>query len=557
MTYLKHPMKKNAPSLHERPRLYLNDQQRDIVHTVQARTTIITAGRAFGKGMLHAVWNRRNFERMPGSVTGFVSANIKRALTNTLPSMLIHWERMGLQRNRHWAIGIRPPKAWGWKEPIFPVQNYENVLSFYNGSIGYIISQDRQGTANGQSYDALDVDEAKFIKYRQFKEEALLALRGNRDRFGKFFYHHSMLITSDMPLTREGSWFMNYRDACDPELIALIRTLAFEIWQREQRAREMTAAGKIPPRCLRDEIRSFHRQLCQFRYLATDYRECSTLDNLTVLGEEYIARLRRDLPALTFQTSVLCKRPATQHDGFYSSMTSAHIYSAPNISHFDNLEYDFERLKQETSLMDADTDQTQPLCIGFDYNSNINWLVTGQPRGNKLLVLKSFYVKYERKLKELIDDFCDYYTAHSCRTVIYYYDHTAKQGSYATSEVTFMDTVRDCFSRRGWNCVPVDIGQTMPGPQRHLLLNQMFAGQRRLTPMFNRENNEHLLISIQCAGVRNGKKDKHREKLKETEEDLLEDRTDGSDAFDTLAVGCELFPQHLGGMGFVSYFGHS
>lgn len=148
--------------------VYLNDVQRDLMTVVQARDTVLVAGRAFGKGMVHALWNRRNFERMPGSVTGFVSANIKRALTNTLPSMLVHWERWGLMRNVHWCIGIKPPKAWGWKQPIFPIQNYENVLSFYNGSVGFIISQDRTGTSNSQSYDALDIDEAKFIDFEQY-----------------------------------------------------------------------------------------------------------------------------------------------------------------------------------------------------------------------------------------------------------------------------------------------------------------------------------------------------------------------------------------------------
>ncbi|MBO4800519.1 MAG: hypothetical protein J5545_01490 [Bacteroidaceae bacterium] len=33
------------------------------------------------------------------------------------------------------------------------------------------------------------------------------------------------------------------------------------------------------------------------------------------------------------------------------------------------------------------------------------------------------------------------------------------------------------------------------------------------------------------------------EKLAETEEDRLEHRTDGTDAFDTLFIGCEKFPQ--------------
>lgn len=36
--------------------------------------------------------------------------------------------------------------------------------------------------------------------------------------------------------------------------------------------------------------------------------------------------------------------------------------------------------------------------------------------------------------------------------------------------------------------------------------------------------------------------DKAGEKLAESVEDLLERRTDGTDAFDTLYIGCEKFP---------------
>lgn len=62
-------------------------------------------------------------------------------------------------------------------------------------------------------------------------------------------------------------------------------------------------------------------------------------------------------------------------------------------------------------------------------------------------------------------------------------------------------------------------------------------------PFFNEQNNESLLISVQTAGVYNGHKDKRAEKTPETEESKLEERTDFSDAFDTLYIGCERFPQ--------------
>ena len=44
-----------------------------------------------------------------------------------------------------------------------------------------------------------------------------------------------------------------------------------------------------------------------------------------------------------------------------------------------------------------------------------------------------------------------------------------------------------------------------------------------------------LLIKMHC-------KDKGGEKLDETEENQLEHRTDGTDAFDTLYIGTEKFP---------------
>lgn len=64
------------------------------------------------------------------------------------------------------------------------------------------------------------------------------------------------------------------------------------------------------------------------------------------------------------------------------------------------------------------------------------------------------------------------------------------------------------------------------------------------------------MLSVQTAGVYMGKKDKRGEKLAETEEDKLENRTDGSDAFDTLAIGVEKFPKvQMKMTGVVSSFG--
>lgn len=78
--------------------------------------------------------------------------------------------------------------------------------------------------------------------------------------------------------------------------------------------------------------------------------------------------------------------------------------------------------------------------------------------------------------------------------------------------------------------------------EKNQLINRMFRGRANHTVFINSDNNPDLLISITSAGIYNGKKDKRGEKLVETEEDRLESRTDGSDAFDTICIGVEMFP---------------
>lgn len=532
---------------------YFNDGQAEVAYT-GAKDNVIVAGRGFGKGVIHAYWNLRNMQRMPGSITAIVGANTKRVLTNTLPSMLIHWENWGYKRGLHWEVGRRPPESWGWGRPLFEPENYENVLSFYNGSIGFIVSQDRKGTSNSHSYDAVDIDEAKFIDFEQLKDETLPANRGNKQHFGQHYFHHGMLITSDMPVTKKGSWFLDYDKHCDPELIQVIQGLVHETWRIRRRIAECQAAGQQPKPYLRRYMAELQTKLCRLRSVALFYKEYSSIWNMQVLGEKWVNQMKRDLPPLTFWTSIMCRRIGISKDGFYSSMTPRNKYSATNFAYLDSLEYKFDKLKEPTSQADADVDVDQPICIAFDFNANINWLVAGQPHGLRLDVLKSFYVKYERKLPELVSDFCKYYKKHRKRRVVFYYDSTALGSNYAVNDEDFRWVIVHEFRKHGWEVDEVYIGRPMAHIEKHLLINRMFAGRASLVPMINEQNNEDLIISIQTAAVYNGQKDKRGEKLAETAEDQLQNRTDGSDAFDTLCIGCEKFPRRNFEMGVVSSF---
>lgn len=529
-------------------KIYFNPPQQEVMYT-GAHTVIFVGGRRIGKTHgVAAPFLLRNIQRMPGSSGAFVASTYKRALTNTIPGTLAALDSWGFKRDLHYYIGRRPPKIAGFKSPRIEPAEYEYVISFYNGSIIYIISQDRPGTSNSLTLDYLICDEAKFLDFEKLKDETFPANGGYKGYFGHRSYHHSLLIISDMPTTKKGSWFMRYEEKCDDELIQAIQGAVFEIWKTKDRIRTLDKENKPIPDYLKYYLRKLYKDLADLRSVAVYYKEFSSIENLLVLGENYIKQMKRDLPPLVFQTSILCRKVGVLKDGFYNNMReSQHYYVANDNSYLDSLEYKFDKISDDSSLQDSDVDRDMPICIGMDYNANINWIVAGQQQGRTLRVLKSFYVKYERKLREVVQDFCKYYRHQRNKTVIYYFDGTALGSNYAVNDEDFRSVVCDEFSKQGWTARDVHIGNPMRHMEKWLLISEGFTAKSGLIPMINSNNNEELLLAMEQTGVYKGaegfKKDKRGEKLAETEEDRLEYRTDGTDAFDTLYIGCVKFPQ--------------
>lgn len=526
-------------------RVYFNKPQR-LTQLIGANTTVIVAGRRTGKtDSIAAPFVLRNMQRMPGSTGGIVVPTFKHGLTNTIPGLLAAWKRWGFIEGIHYVVGRKPPKSF--RQPIIDPKDYEHVISFYNGSVAIIISQDRPGSSNSLTLSWLLVDEAKFIDYAKLKDETLPANGGIKSHFGKHSFNHSIMILSDMPQTQKGSWFLHYRDKMDVELIKTIEATVYEIWRTKERIRALNAKGESVPPYLKGYLRRLDRDLNKMRSVAVYYREYSSIENLQLLGENYIKQMKRDLTPLTFQTSILCQRIGIAKDGFYSSMREGHKYDANDNQYLDTLGYDYD-FSTLDARADKDVDPDAPICIGMDYNANINWIVAGQPRDRRLIVIKSFYVKFDRKIPALVQDFCRYYAEHRNKAVVYYYDATALGSNYAVNDQDFHYNVVKEFERHGWRVESVYLGNPMRHDEKYLLINNAFAGKQRLMPFFNRSNNEDLILAIQSAGVSNGRngfrKDKSGEKLAESEEDLLEHRTDGTDAFDTLYIGAEKFPFH-------------
>lgn len=530
---------------------YFNRVQR-LVQLIGAKVTVIIAGRRTGKSFgIAAPWTYRNMQRMPGSTGGIVVPTFKHGLTNTIPGLFTGWETIGLKRGIHYVVGIKPPKSW--PKAIIEPAEYEHVVSFYNGSRAVLISQDRPGTSNSLTLDWVLVDEAKFIDFQKLKDETFPANGGIKLHFGMHSYHHSVLILTDMPSSSKGSWVLGYKEKSDPQIITGIEDLVAEIWDIKQRVRKLKKAGKKVPDYLKYHLRSADRKLNQLRSIAVYYKEYSSLENIDVIGPQYIKDMKRDLTPLTFATSIMCHRIGQDMGGFYNSMKPENTYHASDFEFLDSLGFEHSEAEYKRLIdmrADKDVDPKKPICIGMDYNANINWIVAGQCDfdSHRLNIVKSFFVKFDRKIPALVHDFCTYYHLHRNKTVILYYDSTAIGSNYAVDKHDFKWVIEHCFQREGWRVRAVYLGNPMRHSDKYLIVNDSFTGARALTTYINQDNNEDLLLAIQTAGVTKGRngwhKDKSGEKLPETEEDLLERRTDGTDAFDTLVIGCLSKPVH-------------
>jgi hypothetical protein len=105
---------------------------------------------------------------------------------------------------------------------------------------------------------------------------------------------------------------------------------------------------------------------------------------------------------------------------------------------------------------------------------------------------------------------------------------------------------------------PVFLGKTWKHMIKHQYIDDAFTGRNYLFTRFNRDNNQFLLPAMEMTGIRIGRngieKDKSGEKLKESEDDPLELRTDGTDAWDDLFIGLNFFPRQFTSIPFITSF---
>lgn len=325
---------------------------------------------------------------------------------------------------------------------------------------------------------------------------------------------------------------------------------------------------------------AYLKRIRLLRSWAFYFCRASTLDNADVVGLDYIATMYRDLSPSVFSISILNEKKNKANDGFYANLDIENVHGyvpedAPIIDKAyrvktseyvkagtkykeEYLSPDYDYLgKVDNCTQDGDVVDALPLHIAFDYNANITTVVTGQcykRDGQECLnVLGSMYALYERKIHALVEEWNRYYEPHRGhnRTVYYYYDATAKFRGYAIEAAKdFKDTIIDDLTKYGWEVVGIDMGTPQNHHTKWQIINEALGGFSLPIIRINRVNNEDLIVAMQLTEIKeryNGTtkivaKNKSGEKLADTEDGTpLQNRTDITDAFDSLYIGVKLF----------------
>lgn len=441
--------------------IYVNAKQEEFLLARQPDKSLV-GGRGIGKSTIMGLENYLRFKHLPGAKFFFAAPTYNSILTKTMPAVEKIWKKLGLKEHLsvddpgHYVVGRRPLKQWD--KPISPPKKYDNVISFYNGFAIEFLSMDRPDLSRGGSYDGGSADEAALMKENQVDTVLRPSIRDNISYFNHWLHGQFSVYTS-MPWKQSGNWVLAYE-----------------------------------------------KLMTQF---PDDYyyMEATALDNIEVLGEKYIERLRRKLHYLEFQIEVMNMRIKKLPDGFYHAFDDEKHCYQPKYKYGLN-----ERGITSDGTKDINTNE--PLDISMDFGGWINLMTIFQKKGRVEQLVDSLFVKDGKSVLDLVDDFCVKHKAHKNK-FLRVWGEPRGHDKHALGDNIYT-TVSKRFYKNGWKCeVKARAGRTSNHEDRYNHINAILKEDDMRLPILriNEENCKPVIIALQNTQVKpDGKKDKSAEK---------------------------------------------
>lgn len=510
---------------------------------VQARTEVDIWPRGGGKSTGKIAPRVRHcMTAMPRSAGVMLTPTFVALLQKTLPPVLDGLAKFGWVEGRDYVIGHAPPKSW--PKPYVHPRMYKYFISARNGSGIHLISQDRKGTSNGLSTDWHIGDEAKLLDKKQYDDETSQTLRGNDEVFKGIAAHKSRLFCSDQPTSYHGKWMYDFEKQMDRKKVAQVLVLEGKR-QELLLAIESGHLSKNSAKTYLYQIQRLDERLYELRKDLVYYSEPTPIESIQALGPDYVRDQKKSMTSdFLFRTSILNMRAPKVTGAFYATFDDKeHTHNAIDYAHVDSIEYKLSELgKLDDCRTDADYNRSEKLSVAMDFNFAINNLVVGQPDRHDpmhFLILNHLFVK-ESPLGDLAALFDKYYRYTSRREVDFYYDHTAKQGRNAATNIVFWKEFAAQLQKRKWKVNPIYIGQTSTHQSRFDYFAEVFKGESSSHPTvsINRRNCPNLIIALNNTEAKQARGGFEKDKKDESNKALDQSQTPHvTDAFDTLVYG--------------------
>lgn len=437
---------------------YVNAKQALFFNAKQKNKTFI-GGVGTGKSTVMGLQIADDAKKMPRAHGYLLGNTYKQILTNFLPSLMAAWERVGLIENQHYVISKKPPSTW--EMPFIANRNFETTICLCSGFQLSFLAADRKDMNRGASFQIGYTDEKALIKKEFYTDILSSRIRGAKEYFGEHPRYLAETGVTSMPATAAGMWVL------DAELLSI----------------------KDPANYL--------------------YLESTTYDNIEVLGEEYIERMKLNMDELTFNREVLNHRHTKLANGFYHALSDANLYE-------DAIDYLDGATWRDTKFIDIDVLPNVPIAISLDFGANFNCMTVWQydQLTNTERMINCFHTLKPKTLYDLLDHFITYY--YNMRGVpVYVYGDRNGVKSEVTNPITLFNQVLDYLFKKGFTPILKYDGSDNPNHrEKYYLMNNLLLNANENKPkiMINKSKCMDAYLSMNNAPVTDDfKKDKRSE----------------------------------------------
>ena len=416
----------------------------------------------------------------PGAPFAWVADTYSDLHKNVIPSLIDGLANAGWVLGVHFVINQEPPQEW--KDRMYNTcTDWRNTMVFYTGFNFTFISLDRPSIGAGRSYVGVFGDEVKYFPEEKFTN-LLKAVRGFRVKYGASVWYRSRTLTTDMPNPNhigEYDWILKLAKQNDKDKILLMlqagfvynetkKTYVAHLQEYNQIKAEYRTNKSLAPKLKKAEkaldLAGRNMKRWEERWIKTRSRTSfffisSSYVNADILGLDWFSdEFAEGLEGVLVNIlSIIPKLEAGQM--FYCNLATKHFYSDGYLNEVID-KYSFG-WKQDCSVL-RHLDINKPLEAGMD-SGNMLSMVFGQQRGRTYRVLKEIYSLPPNGVRELADEFIEYFTPHKKKILKLYYDRSMnnykRTGADMATLIKKNIEYREDGTRTGWQVQLMSLGQ--------------------------------------------------------------------------------------------------